>query len=586
MSISSDLQEMVDTLCRAEQKNIIVDLEGETAKAKFSYNAELVPLCGASGGRWNKTTRTWDWSLYSIPTVADQLKKAKLPLATELAAGLMKVYDSRASFRVQLEEKRRIIYQAIAALPDLDGRILRGMITGAPPLRPFQNIGVGFAELSAGSCIIADEMGLGKTPQALGYLAMHPELRPAVIFVPNPAVCQWEGMIRRWLGTWSIRLDKKAKFLPEKPKVIVVPWSMVDKHKALILECNPKAFVFDEGHYIKGISTKRTQAVFELSRHPGVMARLFLTGTPMLNRPVELWPMLNVITRGGFGGFNEFRQRYCGPKVMKFGSKIVTTYDGATNTDELATRLVPLMIRRLKVQVAPEIPKKSREVVMVESDSTSLSAVDREALKIALEKKEQKKMFEVMAILRRLCGQAKIKNCIDWATDFLESSEEKIVLFAYHVDVQKALIESLQGFGLAKFIAGQTINERGREQANFQTNPSCRVAVCSISAAREAIDLTAASNLAFVERDWVPGVELQAEDRIHRLTTTKPVTIYRLMSDHILDKAIAACVDEKTGIFQALFEGIEGKTWNHENLTAEISRRVLELDLCEKSSRK
>jgi len=576
MSITDLLNEMVNAVCKAETKNVTVSLEGETMRVRFPFDDLVVKACKEAAGRWNRENRSWDWSVFGAIRVAEVMEKFGTPLTKEIAADVRKVYGSRASFRAQVEERRAALFRAVAALPGFSDRLAAALVPGSPPLRPFQSVGVGFLEVSGMSGIIADEMGLGKTPQALGWLALHPELRPAVVVVPNPAVCQWEVMTKRWLGFRPLRLDKTSIDIEKHPGIILVPWSMIARLLPVLVRENPKALILDEGHYIKSVSTQRTKAVFQLAETPSIQSRVILTGTPMLNRPVELWPLLHVVHRGKFGGFNEFRNRYCGPRVQKFSGRHVTTYDGATNQNELASRLVEVTIRRTKVEVAPEIPAKSRVNVEVEADQRNLSPEDMLKLIDAQARGDKVGMFTVLSIMRRLCGMAKLKACIDWADDFLSSSEEKLVMFAFHKDVQSGLADALERYGLVKFCAGQSIDQRGEAQQKFQTDPAIRVAILSISSAREALDLTAASNLAFAERDWVPGIEFQCEDRIHRLTTTKPVTIYRLISDHIVDQAIHETIDRKAEVFRALFEGVEGGGWTEEKLSSSIAQKVLD----------
>lgn len=577
MTTIETLNKMVDGLCGSKTSNVIAVVDGESVRVKFPYSPAAIDLCKSAGGRWNHDNRSWDWTLFGIPRALQVMEPAALDLGKEIGAALRAVHEKRADLKTQLEVSRAEMNAAIDNQVAVPGMIRNAMLAGSPILRPFQERGVSFLEVRKNYGIIADEMGLGKSPQALAFLAIHPELRPAVIVVPNPAVCQWEKFLARWLGLLATRMVRKDHILANLTPFYIVPWSMISKLKEVLSRLRPKCFVFDEGHYIKSISTDRTKAVMELSKIPSVESVLFLTGTPMLNRPVEIWPMLNIVSRGTFGGFNEFRNRYCGPKVQRFGRRVVTTFNGATNLDELALRLSKWVIRRTKAEVAPELPPKSRVTVQVEADRASLSVGDRERLEMALEKKDQKKMFEVMAILRRLCGMEKLGNCIQWATDFLESSDQKLVLFAFHVDVQVALAEGLKEFGVVRFAGGQTIDHRGQEQDRFQTKPEYRVAVCSISAAREALDLTAASNLAFVERDWVPGVEAQAEDRIHRLTTTMPVTIYRLMSDHIIDRAIQETVDRKAEVFRSIFGEPGAVSMVEEKIGELILQKALEL---------
>lgn len=383
--------------------------------------------------------------------------------------------------------------------------------------------------------ILADEPGLGKTIQAAELIN---RTRPGSVLIVCPASLRlnWAKELEAWLAYHPYDLD------------IVSYESLVNNGNRPEVDLA----VFDEAHYLKNPEAKRTSLC--LSQKAG--RRLFLTGTPVVNRPMDLFPVLKAM--GSAMSRTEFGKRYCAGhlQVVKWNPrthkpmKTVWDFSGASNTEELNASLrKTCMIRRTKAEVLKELPNKVRQVIDIEAphgESLSLrNAVT--AMFTGLESAsenvgELKKIaFQEMSAARLETAQRKLPFVISYLKDLLE--EGKVVVFAYHREVIEAISSAVPG---AVYLYGG-MSDKAKDAAvrAFQEGrSSCFVG--QITAAGTGITLTAASTVLFAEIDWVPGNMTQAEDRCHRIGQTETVRVIHLtLADSVDGRMIRALVEKQ-----------------------------------------
>jgi SWI/SNF-related matrix-associated actin-dependent regulator 1 of chromatin subfamily A len=552
-------------------------LPGAMVSLKFPYHPGMVDAAKKAGCWWHKDARQWRVHAKAAAAAAETFAESGA-FGPELADQIRRVISSPACSRVLAAEDQQKLIETAIAIPDLARRITAAMPAGAPELYKFQQIGVGFAMVANGRAIIADEMGLGKTVQGLAYLAVCKQARPALIVAPPAALVSWERAIATWLGEQSHRIRSGSEDVPSSP-IILCPWSLLSKQIERIMPLFPNACILDEGHYAKNGNTKRGDAVMRLASSPHLAHRLVLSGTPMLNRPRELYQLLHFCQPGEWGSEHQFFHQFCGARLMKMGHRKFWNYDGISNAGELSARLVPVMIRRMKAEVMKELPPKRSITVPIEADveGLTLPPADLEKLKKAVALQDAGMAFAAMSTMRRLCGLAKVGACIEWAKDALETGTQKVVLFAHHADVQRRLNDGLGEYSPVWISGGMSPDQKGAAVDAFQKDPARRVIVCSLGAAREAITLTAANVLAFVERDYVPGAEDQASDRIHRIGQESPCTIVRLMSDHPVDMAIQEVIDRKRAVSAQVLGGVENAERRMSALHLDLAASMLKM---------
>ncbi len=419
---------------------------------------------------------------------------------------------------------------------------------------PYQVAGIQFAR-GKSACLIGDEMGLGKTIQAIGWLNCRPEIETALIVCPATLKTNWARELDAWLIS---------------PCVDVTIINYDQLHKLDMSRIYDVA-ILDEGHYIKNHKAKRSR----LCRAIQARNRIILTGTPILNKPIELWHLLHWLRPEVWpmSSFMKYALRYCGAhqrRVNRSG-RFVWFMDGATNLDELRAMLSGLMIRRLKSEVLKELPDKRRQIIEIPVNGMAGGLLDelREATNrirgieetYAAEVQRMEGALSVawkdMAELRHELGLAKLPAAIELIHDAVESSG-KVVVFAHHRDVIEGLSNALVDYKPAVIHGGTPVCARQKMVDAFQNDHETKVFIGQTMAAGVGITLTAASHVIFVELDWTPGVMSQAEDRCHRIGQKNSVLVQHLAFENSLDVNIAKALIRKQSIItKALDAGKE-----------------------------
>jgi SNF2 family DNA or RNA helicase len=446
----------------------------------------------------------------------------------------------------------------------------------AMELYPFQKAGVAYA-VKNGKVFIADEMGLGKTVQAIATIQKL-NAYPAIIVCPASLKFNWEKEWNTWLP------DRKVAVWNGKgdpAEVVIINYDMLKKRLDDLQGLKAKAIVLDESHYIKTRKAQRTKAAKSLVK--GIEYRFFLTGTPIVNRPIELVSQLEVMGRlNEFGGFWKFAERYCDAHYTRFGLDL----SGAMNLDELNERLRgKCFIRREKKEVLKELPDKRKVTVPVDIDNRKdydqaemdlIEWVGKNALKDKefLEsiahlpwKEREEKMGEWqmdaekraeraehlvrIEALKQLTAKGKMKQAKEWISDFIESGE-KLVVFATHKEIVN---EVANEFKCHKIMGETPAIERQKIVEDFQNNPDTKLVVLNIKAGGVGITLTASSNVLFLEYPWTPADLEQAIDRTHRIGQKDSVTAWFLVGKDTIDEEILDMLGIKQSIVSKTVSG-------------------------------
>ncbi len=418
-------------------------------------------------------------------------------------------------------------------------------------LFPFQKQGLTFLNLKNGRALLGDEMGLGKTIQALAWLSLHPEARPALVICPASLKLNWAKEIYESIGlSYDIISGTSNKTLPVIPsEIYIINYDIVNKNLEYLKQLKIKTIILDECHYVKNKKTDRTKAVVELCK--SIPHLIGLSGTPIINRPSEFFTILNLLDKANFPSFWKFAERYCGLRQTRFGMK----YDGATNTKELNEIINgKIMLRRNKSDVLKELPEKIRTVIPLEIENrneyencyknfTNWLGGDygsAEAL-VRIEK------------LKQLAVKGKLNQIIDWVEDFL-SSGKKLVLFATHTETLDILQSKFNECSVR--IDGSTPQNQRMEIVNiFNNSKDKNLFLGNIKASGVGLTLTGASDLAFIELAWTPGEHNQAEDRIHRIGQKDFCNIYYLIAKDTIEEYLAKLIQKKLEILNEILDG-------------------------------
>jgi SWI/SNF-related matrix-associated actin-dependent regulator of chromatin subfamily A-like protein 1 len=422
-------------------------------------------------------------------------------------------------------------------------------------LKPFQRAGVEYL-LAQRRAFLADEQGLGKTIEAIATLVADGAF-PAIVVCPASLKLNWMRELERWLPGRSARMlsGNSGGGAQEPADVTVVNYEIVGARIEQLRALAPRAVVIDESHYCKNPGAKRTQAVARLSAAvPSDGLVLALTGTPVMNRPPELISQLRILGRlADFGSGAQFGKRFRGPDAHH----------------RLHWHLrARCFVRRLKVEVLPQLPAKTRAVVPVELDNIAeyrlaeqdivawlrSQPLDLRELDARVAAALRAERLVRLNALKLLAARGKLPAALSWIHDFL-SSGERLVVFARHREVQQAVLER---FPSALHILGAD-SQRARDASlrEFQApdDSTNQLIVCSIEVAGQGITMTRASNVAFLELDWTPAKHDQAEDRCHRIGQASAVNVSYLLAADTIDETIAALLERKRGVIGAVTDG-------------------------------
>jgi SWI/SNF-related matrix-associated actin-dependent regulator 1 of chromatin subfamily A len=437
--------------------------------------------------------------------------------------------------------------------------VINAKITGLKGvLRPFQSKGVAIIDRYNGNALLADDQGLGKTIEVIAYLQLHPELRPAVVICPAFLKLNWEKECHAWMPYPNTVILKGTTPYKFKGDIIIINYDILNYWYSELRKRDPKIIVMDECQYIKSPSAKRTKAMKMLVK--GINSgKMGLSGTPLENRPAELFNAISIINPVLFPNRWHYLQRYCAPKHNGFG----WNFNGAANIPELHRILMDtIMIRRKKSDVLKDLPDKVYSYIPMElTNNKEYREAENDFIKWVREKKgaeAAKKASNAIAFssieaLKQLAVRGKLKQSMEWIQDFLES-EKKLVVFATHHFVIDELINEFSTI-VVQVDGRVSLSDRQKAVDRFQNDSKVKLFVGNIEAAGVGITLTAASDVIFLELPWTPAKLVQASDRVHRIGQKNAVNIYFLLSAGTIEEKIAKLLDQKLKVVTAVLDG-------------------------------
>lgn len=458
----------------------------------------------------------------------------------------------------------------------------KGKIVGKQKLQlyPFQKKGVHWIHHKFnGRCLVADEMGCGKTVQALFYAWMYlPDDRPIVVVCPANIKENWRREASRHLNMRAEILYKKTPphgivRSMKTNTIYIVNYDILGPAltakktwNRFLRKLKPQLVIIDEGHYISSPKAKRTKHCQQLIK--GIPHVLILSGTPLTNRPAELWTLLNMLRPDKWPSFLRFANRYCQPTYTPFGM----VYKGATKLDELHRRLKKwVMIRRRKSEVLKDLPAKQRIIVPVDiTDREQYAMAERDfinwLIKTAPLKADKARKAERMVkygYLLRLTAQLKMKAVQEWIDDFLIESDSKLLVFGVHKLIVRALHENKKYQKISTLIDGG-VSQEERIQAidNFINRGDIPLFFANIQAAGVGWSAKGVETGCMIELPWTPGALIQAEDRIHGIGRGKEGSVstwYYLIAAGTIEEKLCSVLQDKQQVISQTLDGAVAK---------------------------
>ena len=422
------------------------------------------------------------------------------------------------------------------------------------------------------AALLADEQRVGKTAAAI-TACDYVMAENILVVTTASARAQWAREFREWGLPRETRVIFSAKERVPEGGVVIVAWTMVAELREKLAARRWDVLLLDESHAAKNPGAKRTIAVFNTD--PAAPEGLYasadhvwcLSGTPVPNSPADLWPTLRALAptrlmyyvpsdNGTPFEYDRFVERYCTYKMRHFNGAWTKVIKGGKNLDELNERVKGFWLRRTQQDVGIRAPIYSTFALTVDKLPPELrDSEDAQLVFDAMETGETETLEMHLGPIRRLTGHMKAHAVVAAATEMLEEGGlDKLVLMAWHTDVIDILYT-----GLARFnpvgIDGRTPAARRDVTARvFQQRADTRVFIGQIQAAGEAIDLSAAAELWFVEPSFVPKDMSQAAMRITNHSQKRQALVRVCALAGSIDEALMTILTRKVATIRTIME--------------------------------
>lgn len=445
-------------------------------------------------------------------------------------------------------------------------------------LRPYQKEGVYWLRFleECGFCgILADEMGLGKTLQTLTWLQLErcrADARrvPALIVCPTSLVENWRREAAKftpWLKVLTLSGPDRAPLFAQVPDhdLVITSYALIRRDIAFHADCRYSVAVLDEAQAIKNQRTQNAQAVKRLVAD----TRLVLSGTPIENGVSDLWSIMDFLMPRYLGPYEDFQIRYEMP--------IAEGGQAAENAQRLLReKLHPFLLRRVKKEVANDLPDKIRSVTYcaLTPDQRRLYEDYRAELRekmrgLVREKGFEKSKFEVLALLMRLrqvcCDLRLLKNRpprpgeapsakLDALMELLDEAiagGHRLLVFSQFTSMLRLIADRLDAEGLAYCYLDGATKDRLGQCARFNQTPSIPAFLISLKAGGTGLNLTGADTVVHFDPWWNPAAEEQATDRAHRIGQKKTVQAIKLIAQDTIEEKVLDLQRKKQALIEA-----------------------------------
>ena len=457
-------------------------------------------------------------------------------------------------------------------------------------LRPYQQRGLawlaGMCDSGLGGCL-ADDMGLGKTIQIIALHLHRRDLKagPTLVVCPASLLGTWQREIRRFAPDIAVRrFHGGGRHLQDLAldEVVLVTYGVVLRDSERLAEIGWGLVVADEAQHAKNPFSRTAR---ELRAIPAP-ARIALTGTPVENRLSELWAILDWTTPGLLGHLEAFTRRIARP---------VELYRDADATARFAALIRPFLLRRKKTDpgIAPELPRKTEtdQLVPLTAEQVTLyEAMVQETMRAiaAAEGIERAGLvFKLLTGLKQICnhpaqylkqpgplpGRSGKLALFDELTDVILAGGESMLVFTQYTQMATLLQQHLDARGIRSLFlhGGVPVPRREEMVAEFQAG-GVPVFLLSLKAGGTGLTLTRATHVLHYDRWWNPAVEDQATDRAYRIGQDRPVQVHRLIAEGTLEDKIAALLEKKRDLADAVIGS--GERWIAELSDSELTELV------------
>lgn len=426
-------------------------------------------------------------------------------------------------------------------------------------LRHYQEKGVQGIYDFAGRCLLADDPGLGKTIMSYAWISRIPKRRPVVIVTPSSLKYQWqdEGLLHFRTRTRVLE-GTRPKVKKLKDEIIIINYDILSHWLPVLLRRQPQVVILDECQFVSNYKAKRTKAARELAQSAASV--IALSGTPMTNKAVQLWSVLNIIRPDIFPSFHNFAWEFTNPRMSHWG----WIYKGAKNKSKLYQILTQeCMIRRLKKDVAKELPAKTHIMLPMKLSPASAreyaEARDsfinwlRKKSPAAAHKAKKAQSLVKVGYLLRLCAKLRFKQTAQFIKEFSEANPGKqIVGLTGHTNIIDRLKDQFPKSAIVD----------GRVTGMFRTQTIRRFTAGKTPyfwgnwrAAGTGLNLQTSHHFIALDPPWTPGDLIQGQDRVHRIGQKEKVIVYYLFAMNTIEEEWLRILRERASDLKAILDG-------------------------------
>ncbi len=435
--------------------------------------------------------------------------------------------------------------------------------------------------------ILADDMGLGKTLQSLCYLLDRRERfgpKPNLVLAPTSVVFNWANEAKKFTPQLKVVVltgPSRAELYPqmEQADLVITSYAIYRRDVEILSQQDWRTVILDEAQNIKNFRSKTALLVKEIKSEQ----RWALTGTPLENRLSELWSIFDFLMPGFLGSYPHFKRKYQQP---------IENQQSVIHLERLKKRIYPFILRRLKNEVAKELPPKTEVTSLCEMtpEQTKLYqevlATCRKQVFAEVEKKGIEKshvsILTALLRLRQVCchpellgpqfekrkaDSGKMDAFKDLVTEVIDEGH-RILVFSQFVEMLSLLRSWLESQQIAyEYLDGRT-RKREEKVTRFNENPDIPVFLVSLRAGGTGLNLTGADYVIHYDPWWNPAVQDQATDRVHRIGQKKHVFSYKLITKDSVEEKILLLQEKKRSLARELLSsdaGI-GKRLTYEDL--------------------
>ena len=454
-------------------------------------------------------------------------------------------------------------------------------------LYPFQDDSLKFIFDSGGRCLIGHEQGLGKTVIGLAALAQKKEMLPALTICKTKLSFQWMKQVINWLpkGTLPQIITSSKDYIIPGMHFYIISYDLLRRMDDEFFKDMEKiqTVIIDECQHIKNHNSTRTNKVRKLVKSKPYL--IALSGTPIKNNAGEFFPILNLLKPERFPSYESFLNNHCDSywngRTYKLG--------GLRDPKHFHKLIGDIFLRYEQKEVLPDLPPLSRTFQYTEIDKSIKAAYDKQVDALSdLIDSEGDNAFSfanysnILAYLnrmRQITAVSKIDNCVDFVTDFLLTTERKIIIFLHHHLAREILINKLKvwcedGAFEAPLVIKEGMSSAAQEEVKrkFREDKEHRIIILGTLSSGEGMDglQDSCSDIMILERQWNPSNEEQAEKRVHRIGQTRNVKITYLVALGTCDEYFAELVEQKRQICKESYGDSGVVAWQETDMVREL----------------